>query len=276
MLKLLGALNSFLGLILALLIVGGLSVAGWIGLQTYYADKWAIEEAKGKLAEQQAQLQGLSDKLATKEKEVQQLGKDLAASRAQVQQLQTALKLMKVDHRLAEINVLAQQGSAEKGDLTTKFSFTELDPQGHPLDKPRVFTVAGDLIYVDAWVVKFGDKFVELGDPLRSTSVCLFRRVFGEKQQPSEGYQLDQSGALPAAYRSGGKPSDFEKQLWDRFWTYANEPAEAQKAGVRAAHGEAPSIKLVPGKQYRIELRSSGGLSVVPEDKPADTSAPKL
>jgi hypothetical protein len=242
-------------------------------MRTYYAERWAAEEAKAKLAEQEAQLQGLTEQLETKKREVEQLGKDLAASREQVQRLQTAMKLLKVDHRVAQISVLSQQGSAEDGDLATKFSFVELNPQGQPLEQPRVFTVAGDVLYVDAWVVKFSDEFVELGDPLRATSVCLFRRVFGEKQQPKEGFQLDQAGTLPAAYRNGGKPSDFEQQIWERFWDYANNPAEAQKAGVRAAHGEAPSIKLLPGKHYRVELRSSGGLSVVPDDNPVQLPA---
>ncbi len=276
MFKLLGALNNFLGLILALVVVSLLGIGGWLGLRSYYADKWAIEETQARLADQQAQVRGLTDKLQHKQQEVDQLGKQLAESRQKVQRLETAIKLLTVDHRVAEIDVLAQQGSAEAGDLVTKFSFVEVNEQGQPLEKPRVFTVSGDLLYIDAWVVKFSDKAVESGDPLRSTSVCLFRRLFGEKQQPKEGFQLDEAGAQPVAYRSGGKPSDFERQLWERFWVYANSPAEADKAGVRAAHGEAPSIKLIPGKRYRIELRASGGLSVVPEDKPVETSGPKL
>ncbi len=43
---------------------------------------------------------------------------------------------------------------------------------------------------------------------------------------------------------------------------YANDPELAASKGVRAIHGEAPSIELREGKTYRIELRSSGGLSI--------------
>ena len=50
----------------------------------------------------------------------------------------------------------------------------------------------------------------------------------------------------------------------------ANNPAMAQKVGVRAAHGEAPYQKLVPGKRYKVLLRASGGLTFVPEDLPPD------
>jgi hypothetical protein len=177
---------------------------------------------------------------------------------------------------VAQISVLSQQGSAQNGDLVTKFSFVEINERGEPLDEPRVFTIDGDIIYLDTWVVKFSDKYVELGDPLRSTSICLFRRIFGESQQPSDGFQLDKPRSQPAAYRNGGKPSEFEEDLWGRFWEYANNPSIAQKAGVRAAHGEAPSMKLTPGRRYRVELRSSGGLSVVPETEPVASPSPRL
>jgi hypothetical protein len=40
--------------------------------------------------------------------------------------------------------------------------------------------------------------------------------------------------------------------------------------GVRAIHGEAPFIELRPGKTYRIELRASGGLTLVPENTAAE------
>ena len=275
-LKFIHALNSFLGLILALVIVAILTVGGWFGLKTYYADRWAMQEVKASLAEREEEVIRLTTDVREKSKQIVALGEDLKVKQKEIDRLQTALKLMKVDHRVARISVLSQQGSAAAGDLLTKFSFAELDRQGQPMDQPRVFTVEGDIIYLDAWVVKFSDEYVELGDPLRSTSVCLFRRVFGEAQQPSQGFQLDRPQSQPLAYRNGGKVSDFEEELWERFWEYANNPSVAKEAGVRAAHGEAPSIKLMPGKRYRVELRSSGGLSVVPEDAPAASTSPKL
>ncbi|NUQ62135.1 MAG: hypothetical protein HUU20_06585 [Pirellulales bacterium] len=280
MLKLISALNSFLGLLLALVVAAGLGIAGWFGYQNYYAEKWA---AQARLAEKEAELHAKQQEVHRLSADVQEkaarivvLNEDLKVKQKEIDRLQIALKLLKVDHRVAQISVLSQQGSAATDDLTTKFSFVELNENGQPLDNPRVFTVEGDLIYLDAWVVKFSDQYVELGDSLRSTSVCLFRRVFGETQQPSQGFALDQPKSQPVAYRNGGKPTQFEQELWDRFWDYANNPAMAKSAGVRAAHGEAPSIKLVPGKRYRVELRSSGGLSVVPEEEPAGSPPPKL
>jgi hypothetical protein len=207
-----------------------------------------------------------------------ELDRALAAKTAEIERLEVendklslALRLLKVDHRVAQIDVVDQRPGAEHP--TTKFRFTELTGDGQTIGKPKEFTIDGDVVYVDAWVIKYSDDLVEKADPLRSTSVCLFRRVFGEHQQPSEGFAIDAAGSRPAAYSQGNEMSPAERDIWANFWSYANDSRKAERAGVRTAHGEAPSIRLVPGKRYRIELRASAGLSIVTEDVPADRSA---
>jgi outer membrane murein-binding lipoprotein Lpp len=264
-LKLIQTLNSFMGMILALLVVGLLVAGGWFAFQNYYAEKFALE---ADLVAKQQEVDQLAEQLTSSRAEIGRLEKDVEEKRLEIQRLATALKFMKVDQRLARITVLSQTGSAKTDDLSTQFSFVDVDREGKPLGKPRVFNIEGDLAYVDTWVIKFGDEYVEQGDDLRSTSICLFRRVFGERQLPADGFLLDEEGSQPKVYRTGGKMSDFEKELWSRFWDYANDAELAKEKGVRAAHGEAPSIQLRPGKSYRIELRASGGMSVVPEDTP--------
>ena len=59
--------------------------------------------------------------------------------------------------------------------------------------------------------------------------------------------------------------SDFEKQIWDDFWTIANDKARAEALGIRAIHGGADYIKVAKGKSYLVVLRASDGLSIVPE-----------
>jgi hypothetical protein len=60
----------------------------------------------------------------------------------------------------------------------------------------------------------------------------------------------------------------FEREIWERFWDFANEPDKAQRAGIRAAHGEAPFVKLRAGKTYLIDLRASDGLTIKTQDTP--------
>jgi hypothetical protein len=122
----------------------------------------------------------------------------------------------------------------------------------------------GDVVYIDNWMVKFDDKYVENGDIARGTSLCLFRRIFSEQQVPNEGVSLDEVGMRPQAYASGGELSEFEQRLWKDFWEIANNPTRAAEMGIRAANGEAVNIKVRDGKTYMIELRASGGLSIRP------------
>ena len=116
--------------------------------------------------------------------------------------------------------------------------------------------------------MKFDYKNVEEADIDRSTSLVLFRRIFGESQKPADGFPLDTVGTRPNAYGRGKPMSDFEKKIWGDFWNIANDAAKARKMGIRAAHGDAPFIKLKKGKSYRIELRASDGLSIRPDDGP--------
>jgi len=273
------AINNLVGTIVSLVILAALGAGGWFAYQTYFAEKL---KAQKELQAREEKIAGLSKDLEAREQEVKRLDAelvesheqidrlelDIEAKKRQIERLETAVRLLKVDHRVAQIDVLSQEGSAAGGDLVTQFSFVEVDDHGKPLEEPRLFSVKGDLVYVDSWVVKFTDEYVEMGDPLRSTSICLFRRLFGESQQPADGFVLDAVGSQPAAYRNGGKMSEWEQEIWAQFWEYANDPAKAQKVGVRAAHGEAPFQKLMPGKRYKVLLRASGGLTFVPEDLP--------
>jgi len=114
-------------------------------------------------------------------------------------------------------------------------------------------------------VVKFDDKYIEQADIHRSTSLVLFRRIFGNQQKPDDGFALDAEGSNPRAYSSGGKTSDLERKVFGDFWKVANDKQKQMELGIRAAHGEAPNIKVEKGKSYRIMLRASGGVSLNPD-----------
>ncbi|MGQ9574046.1 MAG: hypothetical protein ACUVUC_01885 [Thermoguttaceae bacterium] len=246
MLKAVSAVGRFTGGIVSLMLLAVLAIGAWWGLRAYLG-------------------------LQRDREQIDTLRRELEDKDRQIARLQTALRLLKVDHRVAQIEVLSQHGSEQQKTLVTTFRFVEVDDQGNPLTEPRTFTVKGDIAYVEALVVKFADQYVEAGDPLRGTSICLFRRIFGQDQKPNEGYVLDAVGSLPAAYRSGRAISEFEREIWAQFWEYANDPVKARHKGIQAAHGEAPFQKLIPGKRYRVLLRASAGLKIEPEDGPPAT-----
>jgi len=283
--------SSALRTLIALTLVGGLGLGGWYGYTQYNAGEIEAKRAAEALAQAQSDLQHASVELAQtqtrldeanveiahkveelkeKDAEIVVLNETVKEQEEEIVRLDTSLRLLKVDHRVARITVLDQTTDPESGETTTLVHFQELDDQGEPLEEPRQFRIKGDMVYVDSWIVKFEDKYVEEADIDRSTSLVLFRRIFGEYQEPSDGYTLDQEGSRPTIYAHGGKISDFEKRIWDDFWNVANDESRQGELGIRAAHGDAPSIKVQKGKSYRVELRASDGLSITPE-----TNTPK-
>ena len=183
------ALTNFLRAVAALIFVGLLSAGSWLGYQRLSTPDPRLVAAEKELADERARGEKLKTDLAAKEKEVARLD--------------TAVRLLKVDRRVARIDVLEQWTPENSDRPHTKLRFVEVDEAGQPIGEPKVMTIDGDVLYVDYWVVKFDDKFVEQGnDPLRGASICLLRRLFGEYQQPSEGQVVDAAGQRPGRLRS--------------------------------------------------------------------------
>lgn len=263
--------------LLRTIVIGGLVlVLGWwtLFLKTKLTDHEAelvssrqeVVQLSGQLEERTVQIKKLGNDLMAREEQILSLEADVVAQEQEIQALNVALQLLKVDHRIARIEVLAQgSNGATPGQVRTRLRFTELDGNGQPLGASRELTVEGKTLYVETLVVKFGDNYVEQGDELRGTSICIFKRLFGENQKPSEGEELDPAGFQPAAYTGDEGPNPLHRELWERFWDYANDKDLARQLGVKAMHGEAPFIETRPGMTYRVELRASGGLTIQPE-----------
>lgn len=266
-----------------------LTVAGYVGWSSYQSrqenaralaeseraleeKQRTIESVKNELQTAQRQVEGLSQELDDRTSELREksqvvnlLQEDLLVRNQEIDRLDTALRLLMVDQRVARIHVTDQQRDEATGKIRTRFEFVELDPAGEPLVEPRQFAIEGDILFVDAWVVKFADDYIRKAD-LHRASLVLFRRLFGEFQTPEDAYVLDTVGQRPDAY-GVGELSSFEKLIWSEFWTIANDPARAAELGIRAAHGEAPSIRLMADQSYLLQLRASDGLSIIVENR---------
>lgn len=231
-------------------VVGIFGFGGYYGYSEYTKNERILKEQ--------------AEKIRLAGEEVEKLNREVATKVAHIEKLETAMHLLKTDQRLAQLRVVNIERNEKGKAIKSQLEFVELSPQGEPLSKPKQIELLGDLIYVDNWIIKFDDRYVEKGDIERGTSLCLFRRVFSEDTLPSEGIALDEVGMRPQAYSRGGAMSEFEKRLWGDFWEFANDPKKAAEMGIRAANGEAVSIKVREGKTYSISLRASGGLSIAP------------
>jgi hypothetical protein len=192
-----------------------------------------------------------------------------------VENLQVLVDRLTKDVRVAEVAVVGQQASP----LKTTFRFVEVDEHGARLGESKTFTIDGDEVYFDTLVIKFEERFKPLNDlmlkqdlvaeKLLGKSIIFFRRIFGAKQRPEDGFPLDAPNNAPGSYRGKLEPTKLEQQLWKEFWELAVNPTLAKERGVRAAHGQAVSTKLVPGKYFVLERRLSGDLTIRPVDVPA-------
>jgi hypothetical protein len=183
-----------------------------------------------------------------------------------VAELRARLDRLKADELVADVAVLSQT-RAPGGSTRTRLSFVAYKPGGQPL-LSKSLEIQGQELYVDALVVRFEDKFIEVGDGLRGKSLLLFRRAFGNQQTPDQGIPLftesDGHDPVPEPLRVDSSTPEFERAIWTRFWDLANDPDAARREGVRIAQGEAPHVLAKPNQVYQLTLRASGGLEIKP------------
>jgi hypothetical protein len=243
----------------ASLIVLLASLAGIAGWWTYVIR----EEVLGS----EIELEKARGELVQLERQLERSRAELEERTRQLQELRVRLALLKIDHRVARIEVVGQgQKAGSPGVVQTTIRFIEYDREGNQVGTEQEITIEGTRLYLESLVIKFEDDYVEAGEFLRGTSLCLFNRVFSESVAPQDGVAIDRSGTHPSPYRDGDSEDEmFQAELWERFWEYANDPEAAAQKGVRAIHGEAPFMEIRPGRSYKVELRASGGLSIRPE-----------
>lgn len=270
----LSTINSLIRTLLAIIAVAAIAYGAWFGYRTYNKSDLALKAKQQELTEARAKIDSQQEMLQQKDEQIDSLHEDLKEKDKKIEQLDTAMRLLKVNHRVAWLTVLDQETDEESGDLYTTVQFVEVDDQGKAIEDPKEYRIKGDVVYLDNWVVKFDDKYVEQSDLDRSTSLVLFRRIFSESRSPQDGFPIDAVGSRPRAYGRSREPSEFEQKIWGDFWNIANDAQKAEELGIRAAHGEALSIKLQKGKSYKVQLRASDGLSITPDDGPSPVKKP--
>jgi cell division protein FtsB len=247
-------LNSAVRTLLATVVVAGVGFLSYLGYDIYSARDRATKE-----------LTDVKRALQEREAKISSLNREIKEKDAQIEKLETAMRLLKSDSRVALLGVIDMKTDEAGKVISTDIEFVEVDKEGRALDEPKRFTIMGDTVYIDSRVVKFADEYVERADLARGTSLVSFRGIFGRHQTPSDAFLLDKIDDVPAAYRRGKALTELEKKIWADFWAIANDPEKAKELGIRAAQGEAPSMKLERGKVYRIDLRSSDGLTIRPD-----------
>jgi hypothetical protein len=203
---------------------------------------------------------------------------------------------LKAESRIAEVLVVSSELDEFTRKYTTTIKFLEYDVHGKPL-APRYFTFKGNLIQFETLVVRFDDKYIEEGHRMKGKSIYLFWKAFvldGKNTQEfiitpientSEHIQKSRPVSwwgkyagwfappalnsppkpeylVPDGYRVGNPPNYFEREIWERFWSYALSPSEREKVGIKNCQVEAPGSVFVPGTIYTLVIEHHGGIRI--------------
>ncbi len=240
------------------LVLGGVGYGGYFGYENYVKPGMQAKQAM-------ADLEDLQSEFNHQKAVLDQTKVDLAETKLANEKLATSLKLLKVDRRMANVEVI-EMTTDDDGQPTMLVRFTEIDTQGNPVGAARDFTLAGDRMYIDCWIVSFDDKYIEEADELRATSLCVFKSIYGDIDGPSAAMSLDQESEnsnVPGIYRDE-EQNAFEQQIWGDFWRVCNDVDKQRELGIRASYGQANYVRAEQGKTYQVHLRSSGGASLRP------------
>ncbi len=228
-------------------VAGVLGFGGYVGYNEYIVPGIAGKEAMEKL-----------DLLQSKYDQQETMLKTVTD---QNEKLSTSMKLLKVDRRMAHVTV-DRKYVDENGQKWLEISFSELDDKGEIIGSTREFALRGEKFFIDCWVAKFQDKYIEQADPLRSATIVAFKSVFGDEMKHVEAFPLDDF-TKPGVYAQT-EQSAFEKQIWADFAQACSDPEMQKDLGIRAIHGSASYLMPVEGKTYELMVRSSGSISLVP------------
>jgi hypothetical protein len=187
----------------------------------------------------------------------------VAELQSENRQLEMVVDRLTDESRVADLLVTDQ--TTINGIVHTTLLFEEYGRDGHPL-APKSFTILGSEAHLDAMVIKFDRDFVKKNDPLRGHSLALFTRIYGNQQTPDSGPLIDTPGHIPEIYQgTNPKVTQFEMELWQKFWHLADDPKYRQEMGVRVPDGEGPWWPCSPEKLYTVTLEADGGLNVTSE-----------
>jgi hypothetical protein len=198
--------------------------------------------------------------------EAQKARDEMAALRAEMQARLDAheemVRRLSRSRRLMRVFVTGQRVDAGGDMVSSDVVLVELDDDGSELAR-QAFTIPGDVIFIDAWTVKFDPAEVAAGHPLRGRTLVLLRRIFSEQMAPAQGFPIDLPGAVPPAYAVGDL-GHYEQQIWAHFWEIATDPERAASMGVRVAQGEVVYKPVATGQSFDLVVDASGGMSLTP------------
>jgi len=183
---------------------------------------------------------------------------------AENKHLKKAITNLTREEQIGYAKVISQKTIDGKLLTTIKFVETARDDKLKTILE-KEYTIEGDIIHFDALIVKFGNKMVMDGT---TKALYLWRRVYGEKMTPEEGFAIEQPGTEPQRYRDLLKalPIKQSQMFWSNIWDLANDQKKLKQYDIDAVYGNVVYTKLSKGLIYVFKIDSTG--QVTPETVP--------
>ncbi|MDH4202852.1 MAG: hypothetical protein OEV87_08145 [Phycisphaerae bacterium] len=175
------------------------------------------------------------------------------------EQLKTAINNLSKEDQIGYAKVLSQE--TRDGQLYTKLLFVETDPADYTKQILRKeYEVAGDVVFFDALIVTFGDQLVMDG---KERAMYMWRRVYGEKQPPEQGFPIEAEGKPSPRYSQLCEKLSIEdgQLFWDEIWALSNNPKRLEHLGIKAVFGNIVYRKLKPGLIYVFKVSGTGAVN---------------
>ena len=179
-------------------------------------------------------------------------------------ELKQAITNLTDESQIGYAKIIKQEKTDDRLLTTIKFVETARDDRAKKILE-KEYVIEGDIIHFDALIVKFNDKMVTDG---KARALYLWRRVYGEKMAPGEGFMIEEPGTEPQRYKNllAALPIEQRKMFWSNIWDLANDRDKLVEYGIEAIYGDGIYSKLMPGLIYVFKLTSSG--SFYPETVP--------
>jgi len=172
--------------------------------------------------------------------------------------LKQAITNLTREEQIGYAKVISQQLKDERLFTTIRFVETARDDKLKKILE-KEYTIEGDIVHFDALIVKFGSKLVMDG---RTKALYLWRRVYGEKTAPENGFLIEEPGLEPQRYADLLRvlPVRQRRLFWSGIWDLANDPKKLKDYDIEAIYGNAIYQRLRKGPTYIFNVGSTGQL----------------
>jgi len=180
-------------------------------------------------------------------------------------ELKRAVTSLTAEDQIGYAKVVSQENKGGELFTTIKFVETARDNKLKTIVE-KEYTVQGDMVHFDALIVKFTGEMVLDG---KAKSLYLWRRIYGEKTAPEDGFAIEEQGGEPERYGEMlSKLHIKERELfWENIWSLANDSERLEGYGVTAIYGNVIYSRVKPGLIYVFKINSAGQVwpEVIPD-----------